>query len=1149
MLDLAPLPEQVLLLSCFDGMGCAAKILKDTTQGLALYLSWEVDPECIALIQHHHPEAECRGDFLHDDPEQVVQRILQVDPTGQMILLFVSAPPCPDFSRIRADAPGSAGPEGQKFTQYCAFANQVEMKLPHKRVGHLVENVVMNKAEADTFSAQLDANCIMADGADHGIISRPRLWWQRIPWGTIRTNPLTGERLRWSKHQKFHQLNQDVPFQDVDSLELNGMKLFHTVRRREKLIPCLTTPAPTDAGRPAPKKMRGKMSAEQRQRWMADGQMFAPWQYADEAMLHSDRGDTAVPNAVAKEQFHQLPIGYTEHPKVKEMSRHRLLANGWHYGTAKLLMLLVLNAIMVAPLVALPVEPQRSAIQRVVEVLDSFPPQLGPGSWTCEPLAVPPAGEMWDHWKSAKSAVHGLQLPPFLEPGLRQCLQLQQLWGSQLPSLRTAVVDEVQTLIEEHADTTLHWWRSLPHHVAQVYYNNEWNEITQIPVFLQLLQQLKMPGLDELSADLLSGFDIIGPLHDGPGWLPRRDQKYEFPVDHHVFKEHNKRYVTSKLQQGRVDPHWAVMLSELEQELDKGRMEGPFHAPSWWPCRSRDLPGRPCQPLPDDDIAVSFCFSVEQSDKVRRCEDFRRSGHNSTVTAFTTPHHHDVKTFSMLALATDVSAGPPKIWAQDLASAYRQFPVKEPNHCWCALNTPEGTVLVRHRSLMFGASASVWHFNRSADAIMFLARRALALSIGHYVDDFLSVERADLVDSGFHEFTRLARLLGLRMKEAKALAPSSSQKVLGVNMSLTDTDVTLSPHPSRCHKVSLELQRALDDNVLSPDKAQRLTGKLVFLTSSLFGQLGRAALQPLYSRSHGLGQTDKSCQLNTPLKSAIKTLLTLLREVSPRVIPRHPKTPLLVIYTDAFFSMGDKTFSPGGSRVPHKWPSWKSPSFVNGWGFVWHYEGVAFYAAGRVPASLIRLFCRRKAFIYFLEVVTQLIAFLACKDVPTTLILSFIDNSSGYFALRKGFSKDEPICNLIALTWRLIARLGWHLQLEWVPSGHNISDQVSRHVFTEMEMVGARLQHGCLDPLFDLLMRVASNQEYTHGAALDDLLALSLFQDASSCTGRVDEWSQCGEKRLHHGHSVAGGLQPSKRAKRSSAALAPCNSKRSSHVG
>ena len=1039
-------------------------------------------------------------------------------------------------------------PEGQKFTQYCAFANQLEMKLPHKRVGHLVENVVMSKSEADTFSNQLDANCVVADGADHGLISRPRLWWQRIPWGTIRTNPLTGDRIRWSKHQKFHQLNQDVPFQDLEALELNGMQLHHTVRAHEKRIPCLTTPAPTGAGRPPPKKMKNRMTPEQRHRWSADGQTFAPWQYSDEAMLHNDRGDTAVPDADSKEQFHQLPIGYTKHPQVKEMSRHRLLANGWHYGTAKLLMLLVINAIMVAPLTAVPQSPAKSALQRVTEVLEAHPPLLGPGTWQREPLCVPPADNLWDHWRMAKSAVHGLQLPPALEPGLRQCLQIQQIWGHQLPALRTAVIDEIEAIILDQQETTFRWWGSLPHHVAQVYYNQEWKEITQIPIFLQLLQQFGMPGLDELSHDLLHGFPIVGPLHDGPGWLPRSDQKYEFPVSETVFKLHNRKYVISKLQQSRVDPHWDVMLQELEQELAKGRMEGPFEAPSWWPKHTRGLPGRPCQSLPEDDIAVSFCFSVQQSDKVRRCEDFRRSGHNSTVTAFTTPHHHDVKTFCMLALASDTVNGPPQIWAQDLASAYRQFPVMDPNHCWCALNTPSGPILVRHRSLMFGASASVWQFNRSADPIMFLARRALSLCIGHYVDDFLAVERAELVESGFHEFTRLARLLGLRMKEAKALAPSTSQKVLGVNVSSTIHGVILSPHPDRCRKVSAELQKALDDNVLSSDSAHRLAGKLVFLTSSLFGQLGRAALQPLYSRAHGLGNTDKSSQLNTPLRSAMRTLITLLGEVVPREIPRHPKSPLLVIYTDAFFSMGDKSFSPGSARIPHQWPSRQCPSFLNGWGFVWHFEGTSFYAAGRVPASIIKLFCRRKAFIYFLEVVTQLIAFLACKHVPTALILSFIDNSSGFFALRKGFSKDAPICNLIALTWRLIARLGWHLQLEWVPSGHNLSDQVSRHVFDEMNMIGAHCQRCCLDPFFALLQRVATDQDYTHGAALDDLLELSLFQDAASCTGRVEKWSQCAGNEAPQIQS-GWRSESTLRAKEGSAALALSNSECSSHVG
>ena len=36
---------------------------------------------------------------------------------------------------------------------------------------------------------------------------------------------------------------------------------------------------------------------------------------------------------------------------------------------------------------------------------------------------------------------------------------------------------------------------------------------------------------------------------------------------------------------------------------------------------------------------------------------------------------------------------------------------------------------------------------------------------------------------------------------------------------------------------------------------------------------------------------------------------------------------------------------------------------------------------------------------------------------------------------------------MIALVWRIIAHDGWHLHLEWVPSGMNISDQVSRHQF------------------------------------------------------------------------------------------------------
>jgi hypothetical protein len=54
----------------------------------------------------------------------------------------------------------------------------------------------------------------------------------------------------------------------------------------------------------------------------------------------------------------------------------------------------------------------------------------------------------------------------------------------------------------------------------------------------------------------------------------------------------------------------------------------------------------------------------------------------------------------------------------------------------------------------------------------FLARRLLGIAIGHYVDDFIAIEPHNLAASSFQQFTRFSRLLGLRMKESKALAPN-----------------------------------------------------------------------------------------------------------------------------------------------------------------------------------------------------------------------------------------------------------------------------------------------------------------------------------------------------------------------------------------
>ena len=74
---------------------------------------------------------------------------------------------------------------------------------------------------------------------------------------------------------------------------------FHpAVASSRLLLPCATTPAEDENGRPAPKRARGKIPEPARARWLADCRQFAPWHYAEEAMLHDEAG-----------RLHNIPAG------------------------------------------------------------------------------------------------------------------------------------------------------------------------------------------------------------------------------------------------------------------------------------------------------------------------------------------------------------------------------------------------------------------------------------------------------------------------------------------------------------------------------------------------------------------------------------------------------------------------------------------------------------------------------------------------------------------------------------------------------------------------------------------------------------------------------------------------------------------------
>ena len=73
------------------------------------------------------------------------------------------------------------------------------------------------------------------------------------------------------------------------------------------------------------------------------------------------------------------------------------------------------------------------------------------------------------------------------------------------------------------------------------------------------------------------------------------------------------------------------------------------------------------------------------SRKVRRCEDYRRSGHNSTIHVQVIPAYDDISRYVQILLRLEAAGHDTEVWCQDLWAAYRQFPIERPNDAFALL--------------------------------------------------------------------------------------------------------------------------------------------------------------------------------------------------------------------------------------------------------------------------------------------------------------------------------------------------------------------------------------------------------------------------------------------------------------------------------
>ena len=277
--------------------------------------------------------------------------------------------------------------------------------------------------------------------------------------------------------------------------------------------------------------------------------------------------------------------------------------------------------------------------------------------------------------------------------------------GSGLSAKREATLDQLRSLRSQMREETDTWFQNLPKHVASAY-TYDGDQIVQIPMLMRLLRGCGYPDCDNLEKELCSGFPLIGKLSRSPGWHARTDDWYDHPIAEDVFARLNQQHVRERAAKQRPDPEWRTMLEEVLLERDKGLLEGPFEAHVAWGFAAVGPDtghSAGLLPMTSGPAYAAFAFSVVQAGsdnkrKVRRCEDYRRSHHNDTVRAFDKPPHDTVDTYVRVIRAWAALHEDAEVWCQDMMSAYRQYPVRDPSHAYMLLMLPHGVSVWRRSS-------------------------------------------------------------------------------------------------------------------------------------------------------------------------------------------------------------------------------------------------------------------------------------------------------------------------------------------------------------------------------------------------------------------------------------------------------------------
>ena len=655
------------------------------------------------------------GDIWEIDIPHLVETLRGHLMPGTKILI-TTAPPCKDHSKIRDSPPGLTGQDGSLLQHMVDIEWAIRLLIPEHPIETLMENVLPHESiqeHFDDITDQWGAHPIVLDAADGYMVSRPRLWWNTIRWqqvqGTISTQ--TPWQLTWEKHPPYDRLHNPIAADLQPNIHVKGWETPN-ILAQGGLFHCLTTQANTDEGRPPPQHTDVDQATWER--WEKGHKQFPPWQYRPQYLTREHQAEWQPITPLQRERLMGFPDNYTQptpDQPFNDRQRNTMLGNAWHLPTAIWLLFLLL----IPATAQIPQSPCTSALDQMTQAWLNSPLPFGPPPKTRTNENMPQL-DWQSHLRWARTQADSFYNPRPIDPTLLWAIQIQQ--KLHMPSIRHSVIQEIQQLIQQDHEQTIHWHSLLPTHCRIAYQQPKM--ITQIPTLISLLQRIFYPHTDILQKELSSGFPLLGQLQPGLQWHIRSDNKYTEPHSIEDRQTFNKEYILKKLQHPHVDDNWELMADEIAAEVHAGRMRGPFPPPTWFTTQTVPLQTNkhhlPRLPIPHNNPIIAMAFSIKQTGsdgkpKIRRGEDWRRSGHNRACQMNDQPYHHTPDHYISLAQHTARHSNQQQlVWGHDHDGAYRQLPLEDPEIAYVLLQTPHGPTLWHHHVLLFGSAASVWAY-------------------------------------------------------------------------------------------------------------------------------------------------------------------------------------------------------------------------------------------------------------------------------------------------------------------------------------------------------------------------------------------------------------------------------------------------------